>query len=153
MSTHFSEMPEDRSGDRSWHDLVRQFEEAGAASELQPLPRGDYRCRITGGELVSSKSGTPGYALTFTVEEGAHKGRCVWERLWLTPAAMPMTKRCLARLGVTSLDMLRKPLPRGIVCVVKVALWMDDAGQQRNVVKAFTVVKALPDDTADVDFP
>jgi hypothetical protein len=133
-------------------DLARQFDEAEAAGDLLPLPRGTYRARITNGELVASKSGTPGYSLTFTVDCGEQKGRKLWHTAWLTPAAMPMTKRDLAKLGVTSLDMLDRPLPPGIVCDVKVVVRVDDDGVERNRVVSFAVVEVLADPTADDDF-
>jgi hypothetical protein len=133
-------------------ELARQFEEAEAAGDMLPLPRGTYRCRITDGELVTSKSGTPGYSLTFTVDDGEHKSRRLWHTLWLTPAALPMTKRDLLKLGCSTLDMLDRPLPPGIVCDVKVALRADDDGVERNRVVSFNVVAVLADPTADDDF-
>ena len=133
-------------------DLARQFDEAEAAGDMRPLPRGMYRCRVTDGELVTSKGGTPGYTLTFTVDDGEHKGRKLWHTAWLTPAALPMTKRDLAKLGVTSLDMLENPLPAGFVCDVKVALRVDDDGVERNRVVSFAVVEVLADPSADDDF-
>jgi hypothetical protein len=133
-------------------ELARQFAEAEAAGDMLPLPRGDYRCRVTDGELVTSKTGTPGYTLTFTVDAGEHKGRRVWHTAWLTPAALPMSKRDLSKLGVTTLDMLDRPLPAGIVCDVRVALRADDDGVERNRVSRFDVVEVLADPTGDDDF-
>jgi hypothetical protein len=132
--------------------LARQFKEAEAAGDMLPLPRGTYRCRGTDGELVTSKSGTPGYTLTFTVDDGEHKGRRLWHTAWLTEAALPMSKRDLAKLGVTSLDMLDRPLPAGFVCDVKVALRVDDDGVERNRVVSFAVVDVIADPTADDAF-
>ena len=133
-------------------ELARQFDEAEAAGDMLPLPRGDYRCRVTDGELVTSKTGTPGYTLTFTVDAGEHKGRRVWHTAWLTPAALPMSKRDLSKLGVTTLDMLDRPLPAGIVCDVRVVLRADDDGVERNRVSRFDVVEVLADPTGDDDF-
>ncbi len=132
--------------------LARQFDEAEAAGDMLPLPRGTYRCRVNDGELGTSKSGTPGYTLTFTVDDGEHKGRRLWHTAWLTQAALPMSKRDLAKLGVTSLDMLDRPLPAGFVCDVKVALRVDDDGVERNRVVSFAVVDVLADPTADDAF-
>ena len=140
------------NGGTSREELARQFEETEAAGDMLPLPRGMYRCRITDGELVTSNGGTPGYTLTFTVDDGDHKGRRVWHTAWLTPAALPMTKRDLAKLGVTTLDMLERPLPPGFVCSVKIALRTDDDGTERNRVVSFDVVELLDDPTADDDF-
>ena len=134
-------------------ELARQFAEAEAAGDMVPLPRGTYRCRLIAGELVTSKTNTPGYALTFAVDAGEHRGRRVWHTAWLTPAALPMSKRDLGKLGVTSLDMLERPLPPGIVADVRVVLRADDDGVERNRVSGFDVVAVLPDPTGDDDFP
>jgi hypothetical protein len=133
-------------------ELARLFTETEAAADMVPLPRGRYLCRIADGELTESKTGKAGYQLTFIVDDGEHKGRRVWHTCWLTPAALPMTKRDLGKLGVTSLDMLERPLPAGIVCDVTVALRADDDGTTRNRVVSFDVVAVLPDPTADEDF-
>jgi len=152
MTNHTRKSLVDVLNGSSRDELARQFAEAEAAGDMLPLPRGTYRCRVTDGEVVSSKSGTPGYTLTFGVDDGEHKGRKLWHTAWLTPAAMPMTKRDLAKLGVTSLDMLDRPMPAGIVVDVKVALRVDDDGFERNRVVSFDVVEVLADPTADDDF-
>jgi hypothetical protein len=152
MSTHPRKSLVDVLNGTSRAELARQFAEAEVAGDMVPLPRGTYRCRVTDGEVVSSKNGTPGYTLTFSVDDGEHKGRRLWHTAWLTEAAMPMSKRDLAKLGVTSLDMLDRPLPAGIVCDVKVALRVDDDGAERNRVVSFAVVEVLADPTADDDF-
>jgi hypothetical protein len=139
-------------GGASRAELARQFAEAEAAGDMLPLPRGTYRCRVTDGELVTSKGGTPGYTLTFSVDDGEHKGRKLWHTAWLTPAAMPMTKRDLAKLGVLSLDALDRPLPAGFVVDAKVVLRADDDNVERNRVVSFVVVGVLSDPTADDDF-
>jgi len=152
MSIHYRKSLVDVLNGTSRDELARQFAEAEAAGDMLPLPRGTYRCRVTDGELVTSKGGTPGYTLTFTVDDGEHKGRKLWHTAWLTPAAMPMSKRDLAKLGVLSLDALDRPLPAGIVVDVKVAVRADDDGVERNRVVSFDVVEVLADPTADDDF-
>jgi hypothetical protein len=134
-------------------ELARQFDETEAAGDMVVLPRGEYRCRVTDGELVTSKTGTPGFALTFTVDDGEHKARKLWHTAWLTPAALPLAKRDLAKLGIVSLDMLDRPLPPGIVCSVRVVVRTDDDGVERNRVTRFDVVDVLADPTGDDDFP
>jgi hypothetical protein len=136
----------------SREQLARAFEETEVADDMRPLPRGTYRCRITDGELTESRGGTPGFTLTFTVDDGDHKGRRVWHTAWLTPAALPMTKRDLGKLGVTTLDMLERSLPQGFVCDVRIALRTDDDGTERNRVVSFEVVELLDDPTGDEDF-
>jgi len=132
--------------------LARVFNETEAAGDMKPLPSGTYRGRLVTAELVNSKSGTPGYAMTFTVDDGEHRGRKLWHTAWLTPAALPVSKRDLAKLGVTSLDMLDRPLPVVFLCDVRVALRVDDDGESRNRVVKFDVVGVLDDPTADDDF-
>ncbi len=121
-----------------------------AASDFAPLPAGTYTARILSGELSTSKSGTPSYKLTFKALEGEHAGRQFWHDIWLTPAALPMAKRDLAKLGVTTLEQLERPLPAGIRCEVKLALRTEDDGAQFNRVRSFDVLGI--DSTEDADF-
>ena len=67
-------------------------------------------------------------------------GRQFWHDLWLTPAALPMTKRDLGKLGVTRLEQLEQPLPHGIRCKVKLARRRGDDGVEYNHVRSFEVV-------------
>ena len=55
-----------------------------------------------------------------------------------------MAKRDLAKLGVTALEQLERPLPPGIRCKVKLALRRDDDGTEYNRVKTFEVVGIDP---------
>ena len=116
------------------------------------MPAGTYTARVLAGELNTSKSGTPGYKLTFRVLEGEHTGRQFWHDVWLTPAALPMAKRDLAKLGVTDIDQLEQPLPPGIRCTIKLALRRDDDGTDYNRVRGFEVIGIDDDPTADDDF-
>ncbi len=147
-----------REGDRD--GLASAWDTTEAASDFAPLPAGEYVARIVSGELFTSKTNaTPGYKLSFRVLEGEHAGRQFWHDVWLTPAALPMAKRDLGKLGVTSIDMLERPLPAGIRCAVKLVLRRDDDGAEYNRVRAFAVVgidepkrdEFAPDDPADAD--
>ena len=122
----------------SIRDLWRNTEAAG---ELDVLPAGEYVAHIVSGDLQASRTNsTPGYKLTFKICEGPHTGRQFWHDCWLTPAALPQTKRDLQKLGVTDLDQLERPLPRGIRCRCKLALRQDDDGNTYNRVRTFSVV-------------
>ncbi len=123
-----------------------------AAVDFAPLPAGTYTARVVSGGLFNAKSGTPGYKLAFRVLDGEHAGRQFWHDLWLTPAALPMSKRDLGKLGVTSIEQLEQPLPAGIRCKVKLALRRDDDGTEYNRVRGFEVVGIDADPTADPDF-
>lgn len=116
-----------------------------AADDFGPLPASEYLARIEAGELEASRTrNTPGYKLTFIVIEGEFAGRKFWHDIWLTDAALPMAKRDLGKLGVTSLEQLEQPLPQGIVCRVRLTLRTDDDGTQRNRVRTFDVVRIDP---------
>jgi hypothetical protein len=124
--------------------LARAWTETTAAEELSPLPAGTYRCLVLEGALFSARTGTLGYKLTFEVADGEHAGRRVWHDLWLTPAAMAISKRDLAKLGIDQLDQLERPLPEGIVVDARVVLRRDDDGTERNRVARFEVVAVGP---------
>jgi hypothetical protein len=128
-----------RSGDRE--SLSHAWEETEAAEDFAPLPAGEYLARIIAGELTTSKTkGTAAYKLTFRVLEGEYQGRQFWHDVWLTPTAMPLAKRDLAKIGVAALEQLERPLPPGIRCKVKLALRRDDGGAEYNRVKTFAVI-------------
>ncbi len=134
-----------REGDRQ--NLSRAWGETQAAEDFAPLPPGEYIARIVGGELATSRTkGTPSYKLTFKVLEGEHQGRQFWHDVYITPAALPMAKRDLAKLGVTALEQLERPLPPGIRCKVKLALRRDDDGTEYNRVRTFEVIGIDPPD-------
>lgn len=123
-------------------DIRSLWDRTEPAGEMGPLPGGEYLADIIGGELESSRmKATPGYRLTFTVVEPVElAGRRFWHDCWLTAAALPQTKRDLAKIGVTSLDQLERPLPARIRCRVKLALRRDDDGNERNRVRSFEVI-------------
>lgn len=132
------------NGDRT--QLAKAWESATPAADFEPLPSGTYVARIVDGGPAKARTGTPGYKLTFEVAEGEYAGRLVWHDLWLTPAALPVTKRDLAKLGVQSFDQLDGPPPGGIVCRVKVSKRKDDNGTERNRVRTFEVLRRDPPD-------
>jgi hypothetical protein len=132
-----------RNGDRE--NLSRVWGETEAAEDFAPLPSGEYVARIIAGELFTSKTkGTAGYKLAFRVLEGDYQGRQFWHDVWLTPAALSMAKRDLAKLGVTALEQLERPLPPGIRARVKLVLRKDDDGAEYNKVKRFDVLGIDP---------
>lgn len=128
-------------------DIEKLWDKVEAAGELGPLPPGEYVAHIIGGELQRSRTNsTPGYKLTFKVIEGEHAGRQFWHDCWLTPAALPQTKRDLLKIGVKSLDLLERPIPRSIRCCCKLALRKDNDGNERNRVRMFEVIGIDPPD-------
>jgi Protein of unknown function (DUF669) len=124
--------------------LERQWNSTKAADDLKLLPTGEYRCSIASGELFTAKTGTPGYKLKLVVLDGEHAERLIWHDLWLSDLALPMAKRDLGKLGITSLEQLERPLPDGIVVAAKVALRKNDDGTEYNRVNRLDVVGIEP---------
>src|SRR5262249_10545058 len=89
-------------------NLTSLWKTTAAAAEFAPLPKGEYTFRILAGELFKSSRGTPGYKLTLEVTEGEFEGRRAWCDFWLTPAALPMAKRDLAKIGVNNPEQLEQ---------------------------------------------
>ena len=122
-------------------DFNDRWNTTEAAGDFGAVPRGEYVCHVTKGELESSRTNrTPGYKIEFTILEGEFKGRKLWLDCWLTPAALAQSKRDLRKLGITSPAMMERPLPRGIRCRVTVVVRQDDDGIERNRVRSFEVV-------------
>ena len=112
-----------------------------AAGDFGPLPKSVYICQATKGELEASRTNrTPGYKIEFTVIEGDYKGRKLWADLWLTAAALPASKRDLAKLGITSPAQMEQALPRWWRCIVTAVVRRGDDGIERNEVRGFDVV-------------
>ena len=124
--------------------LERTWEMTKPADDLKPIPRGDYRCRVTNGELFNAKSGTPGYKLTLEVLDGEHAGRRVWHDIWLSAPALPMAKRDLAKLAIEHPSQLERPLPEGIIVAARVALRRGDDGAEFNRIVRFDLVDVDP---------
>ena len=121
-------------------NLGRAWNSTKPADDLKPLPSGEYRCSVASGELCNSKQGTPGYKLKLVVLQGEYTERVVWHDVWLSEAALPMAKRDLGKLGVTSLEQLERPLPEGIIVNAKVALRRGDDGTEFNRINRLDVV-------------
>ncbi len=127
--------------DGSGGDFNARWNNTEAAGEFGPVPRGEYVCHVTKGELESSRSkATPGYKVEFVILDGEFKGQRLWLDCWLTPAALAQSKRDLGKLGIKSPEMMERPLPRGIRCKVTVVLRKDDDGIERNRVRSFEVI-------------
>jgi len=154
---HYSTRLSDILANGNRTELTKAWDTTKAAEDFAPLPSGEYVAHVVSGELFTARQNhTPGYKLTFKVIEGQHASRQFWHDVWLTPAALPMAKRDLAKLGVTTLEQLEQPLPQGIRCKVKLALRKDDAGAEYNHVRTFEVVgidKPEVDPFAPVDAP
>lgn len=127
-------------GSQNQDALQRAWESTQAAKERSPIPAGVYETYATDGRLFTSNRGTAGYKLKFEICRGDYAGRKVWHDLWLTPAALALSKRDLHKLGITTLDQLEQRLPPGIKCRVKIVTRQNDSGDTYNVVRSFEVI-------------
>lgn len=137
-------------GDKKGSSIVEMFEKTQAAGEVRLIPAGSYRCLVDDVQVSEAKTGTPSVRLTLVVDDGEQKGTRLWHRLWLTAAAMPMTKRDLAKLEITRLDDLS--FHPGTVVAADVGVETGDDGVERNVIKMFEVVGRLGDPIEDPEF-
>ena len=125
-----------------YEHLKKAWEKTIPADDLTPLPAGEYLCRVIDGKSFEAKvKGTPGHKFTFEVIEGDYADRRIWHDVWITEAALPLTMRDLAKLGIESLDQLDTPLPPRIIIKVKLILRKDDDGKEYNRVKSFEFVE------------
>ena len=131
-------------------DLREVWDKTAEAPDFTPLPAGTYTAHVLAVEFFKAKTGTPGVKIQFRICEGEHVGRMLFHDCWLTPAAMPQTKRDMGKLGLFTIEQLENATvpPGRIRCKVRVSLRTDDDGTQRNRVRGFDVV-SVDEPTAD----
>lgn len=141
-------------------EWAKAWEAAAPADDRMPLPAGVYRLRLREAGLSKSRDkGTPSFKLTLEVVDGDHAGRLVWSDLWLTPRALPMTKRDLSKLGLAvpekaaeALRVLRSAKLPAVLLEAHVLLKRSDTGSEWNELRSFKVLGVETDPTADSDF-
>ncbi|QVL34219.1 hypothetical protein KIH39_10020 [Telmatocola sphagniphila] len=108
------------------------------ARDFVVIPAGEYLCRVRSGELgVTKEKGTRFYKLGFEIVEGEFARRRVWHDSWLTPDALPYTKRDLEKIGIYTEEQLEEPLPTGILVKLRLVVRRDEDGKERNRIKSF----------------
>jgi hypothetical protein len=128
-------------GSGSENDLEALWNSTEAAADYKPLPPGHYIVHLIAGEKNQSRNkGTPCFKMTFRVIEGPHANRQVWHEVWLTPKAIGMAKRDLAKIGITSPKQMEAPIPPGLRCKLHVVIHRDDDGTERNRLRDFEVI-------------
>lgn len=126
---------------RAKEQAAQAWNKTEAAEDFMVVPPGSYVCRAVNGTLVNSKTkGTPGYRLAFKILEGDYADRLVYNDYWLTDAALPMTKRELAKIGIKDFHQLDQPLPDGIRCSIEIVRRMDDPETAWNKIRSFEVL-------------
>lgn len=68
--------------------------------EFTPLPEGTYRCRLDNVEEASTKNGDEMWRLRFSVVEGDHTGRRIFDNMVFSDAAVKRAKLICSHLGV-----------------------------------------------------
>lgn len=127
---------------RSNEDILDQFDTTSAADDYGPLPKGSYVAVAVSGAMSTAKTGTPGYTVEFRVIEGELTGRRLWRTWYFTQAAMPYTKRDLAKLGLDSKDKLTAPFPANrLVVKLTVTVRTLDDGTAGNEVKQLDLLR------------
>lgn len=138
-------------------DLYTKFDSVEAAAENELLPPAWYTCRLDDIRPdQSAKKLTPSVTLEWTVIEGDHAKRKVWQSLWLTENALSRTKRDLAKLGITNLDQIEDGITAKITASVLVGERRDDGGEYdpKNEIRRFKVLAVEELDGVDDDeFP
>ena len=138
----------------SFDETAAKFDEAEAAPDRVVLPAGTYTASLESLEGRSSaKKGTPSVLATFRVTEGEHAGRLLWHDMYLTEAAIPMTKRDLGKFGITTLAQVAEPLAGRWIVSARVAERTDDDGNTRNEIRGFNPVNFEEFTTDDPAFP
>lgn len=109
---------DEEDGGEDLGDLRVNFSKQEAESEsFVPLPAGKYNVKITSGSVKRSKSsknlGKPYYNLEYTVQEGPHQGRKVFDNVMLFEGALYSLTQLLKALGY--------PVGQGSMAVPKLA--------------------------------
>jgi len=115
--------------------LAGAFDSTPPAEALPPIPAGEYAARWLDGTLGESRTGTPFYRARFEIASGEHAGRRLVHRWYLSPKALPYSRRDLAALGFDSFAKLQSgAAPRGLVRL-HVALRREDSGAVSNEIR------------------
>jgi hypothetical protein len=123
-------------------DIFDRFDTTEAADDFGPLPKGVYVTLAVGGKLDKASTGTDCYKVEFRVIEGQYLGRRLWWDKYFTTAALPYTKRDLAKLGIDSKAKIYQPFPANrMVCKLTVVLRRGDDGTERNEIKNLEVIR------------
>ncbi len=76
------------------------FGKVNTPSPEQPLPDGQYVCKIERVERTATKGGKEMWRLRLVVEDGQYKGRAIRDNLVFSNEAMPRVKLLCESLGI-----------------------------------------------------
>lgn len=142
-------------GSFNYQALVQEAQAAGAQTDFEPIPAGDYEASVKEAKAGTSKKGDPQLVVTLRIEDGAHKGRLQWARMTFVPGngiGTAINLRQLDALGATplleqggSLEQVAAFLT-GKRCVVKVGFGKDSYADKNEVkdIKKSTAAALAP---------
>jgi len=122
----------------SIEDLFNSIKPAG---DYTPIPTGTYEAEAIQGTKTESSKGTPCYKVIWRIEGGEHDGRRVFQDFWLTDRALPITRRDLAKLGITTGEQLNRSVAEGIVCKICIVKKRRDSGAEYNEVRSIEYLR------------
>lgn len=116
-----------------------------AAEDYSPMTCGNYNAKLLKLKTGQIPNGKPYLKLIFQIEDGEFCGRRVSKTLWLTPAAMPYTKRELSKIEILQLEELENPIPKHFICRIYVVKEKKSDDREFNNVKSFNVLGFEPE--------
>ena len=132
------------------------FSEIEEMDDFSPLPAGKYLSSLSEVEETETQSGDDMWKLRFSVEEGDHQGRYIFDNVVFSDAALKRAKLICSRLGLDTsgeLD-LTPELIKGRSCYVTAESeeYEDQEGntKRRNVVP-FAGYETAESTTEDAD--
>lgn len=76
-----------------------------SSGDFTPLPDDWYNVRVENAEETVASTGTPGFKLELAVTDGPYAGRKIFDRMWVSPAALGFVVDRLQAMGY--------PIPAG----------------------------------------
>jgi len=76
------------------------FSKIDDVQDFSPLPEAKYLCRLSEIEEATTQYGDELWKLRFEVIEGEHAGRCIFDNMVFSQAAMKRVKLICSRLGL-----------------------------------------------------
>ncbi len=116
------------------------FSKVPDIEDFSPIPPGSYRCEIAQVEESTTQFGDEMWRLRLVVQGKEYAGRCIFDNLVFSEAAMSRVKLFCSRLGldVSGEIGLKPAMIEGRTCVVSVEIeeYEDREGKtkKRNVV-------------------
>jgi hypothetical protein len=76
------------------------FADINDVQDFEPLPDGDYQCRLADVIEATTKNGHPMWKLKFVVIDGEYAGRYIFDNAVFSEAALPRVKLICGCLGL-----------------------------------------------------